>query len=825
LAQAGDGVLNTLAKQRLALGAFGVLLAVSVVALAAWATRPQLGPVIISEIMSSNGHTLADEDGDHRDWIELANIGDEPVELGGYHLSDDPEQLTRWRFPERTLQPGEHLIVWASGKDRARGAGELHSDFRIARTGEPVLLTAPDGTSVIDRLGPVAVPRDVSYGRHPDRPTRTCYFEQPTPGEPNGTECRDEMSTRPPELEPAGGFFTDPVELELSFPDDDEAIWYTLDGSYPDPEGNPRETLTYDGPIRIVDRSGEDDRYTRFVPTVLEDWLPPDRPVPKATVVRARTRWSEEASATYFVGDHLRPDGLPVVSIASDLDHLFDRDTGIMVAGRPFEEWRWGPDYDPDYPPRWRPANYRESGRAWERPPEDDLERGIVLTYCTADGTCELTQHVGLRIHGGVSRTRAQKSLRIYARNDYGSRTIEYPFFGPAGPSTHRRLILRNSGSDWGGTMLMDGYLQSLGSHLAVDTQAYQPTVVFINGEYWGILNLRERFDRHYLAIVHGLDPDAIIFIDQPYEVTSGVDGDETPYRQMLEQLATMDPNDAAALEHVEQHVDVGNLVDYLAMHLFVSNADWPQNNVRIWRNRAEPGGEVHPGDGRWRYLVFDLDASGAFGSSLEIDRDDLARVADADRTPHHETGIPFLTGTLLQNDAFRVRFLTRYADLLNTAFEPSRTLAELDALEALLAPEMQRHTARWNQHQSVDDWHEHIDRLRTFMRQRPGIQRQQLVGYFELDGTVALHVRHDPDRGRVSVNTIDLAAGTPGVADPSDWTGEYFDGVPVTLRAVPADGQRFVRWEGLSSADATDPEVTLTAGGDVSVQAIFADE
>lgn len=123
--------------------------------------------IVLSEIMAANRDTLADEDGDSSDWIELYNYGDEPVDLDGWYLTDDPLDLTGWRFPSVTLEPSHFLNVFASGKDRAETlTGELHTDFLLSSAGEFLALVAADGQTVVSQFSTEFPPQlsDLSYG-------------------------------------------------------------------------------------------------------------------------------------------------------------------------------------------------------------------------------------------------------------------------------------------------------------------------------------------------------------------------------------------------------------------------------------------------------------------------------------------------------------------------------------------------------------------------------------------------------------------------------------------------------------------------------------
>lgn len=186
--------------------------------------------VVLNEIQASNGTTIADEDGDYEDWIELYNTGDSSVNLAGYGLSDDYDRPYRWRLPSVTIAPGEFLLVWASGKDRSNTGSPLHTNFSISSAGEEVILTDPNGMRV-DEHEPRSIPRDYSYGRVPDGSDNWFYFTDPTPDAPNDTEAYGEIVSQP-EISHNEGLYAEPIFLSLSAPDGAE-IYYTIDGSEP----------------------------------------------------------------------------------------------------------------------------------------------------------------------------------------------------------------------------------------------------------------------------------------------------------------------------------------------------------------------------------------------------------------------------------------------------------------------------------------------------------------------------------------------------------------------------------------------------------------
>jgi hypothetical protein len=781
-------------------------------------------PPMITEVSVANGGTLADEDGDHPAWVELHNPSSSPLALDGYRLGSDVREPSGWDLPDVELAADDHLVVFASGKDRRDE--EAHADFTLPRSGGELVLL--DGDRVVDQVDVPETARNVSLIRHPAEPTVWCVTTAPTPGASNTDDCRPPVLAGPPRFSEPGGVHASPVTLDLEADPAAGPILYTLDGSYPDPVTNGDRTHVHEGPITIgpggevADGEGRElgdhDPITP-IETIPDQPEGPEEPVQAATVVRARTVNGRDTAETYFVGQDMHRAELPLLSLALDPGFLFDHETGLYVPGVVHERWREGPAYDPDLP-RWEiPANYMRRGRTWERPPADDLHRAAVLALCEPGADCAYTQHLGVRIHGGATRAFRQKSLRLYARNDYGERTIEYPMFGEAAPDDHRRLMLRNSGNDWPRTMFLDGYLQTLISHLPLETQAFRPAVLFLNGEYWGIHNLRERYDRHHLEAVHGVDPDQVIRLDPSLMIDDGRPGDEASFTQVLELLRDEDPASPEVLAEVEAAVDLDDLIEYLVVQLFTGNTDWPGGNLGMWRVRdadrpddaapasieeggATAGTDRGPGgrdvtDGRWRWLTYDLDHAG--NNELDVGFDNLERVLSLAPAPDEGltvgSGIPWLVSRLLENPEFEQRLLRTFGEQLDTSFRPERSVPMIDELEELIEDEIELHIERWRPHRDVDHWREQVEDLRRFMRQRPERVRQQLVETFELAGTATVELRHDPDAGSMQMGSVPVDRATPGIADPAAWRTEVFQGVPTVVTATPVDGGGLDGW------------------------------
>ncbi|MDG5766204.1 CotH kinase family protein [Balneolales bacterium ANBcel1] len=790
----------------------------------------------LNEIMASNGATIADEDGDNEDWVEIYYAGEEPLNLEGFGLSDDYDRPFRWEFPDITIQPGEFLLVWASNKDRRDPAGELHTNFAISSAGEEVILTAPDGER-LDELPPTEIPTDISIGRYPDGIGDWYFYTNPTPGEPNGDDGYQEM-LEPVSFSHQGGFYTGDFQLELSHPDPDVTIIYTLDGSEPDP--NNLDGTTYQHmdryrtweqqllektftshvynpsqPLTIRDRTDEPNYFSRMQTAFEQTPTPyyfPNHPIFKGTVVRVKALKDGSISdgiqtQSYFVtGEGRDRYTLPVISFAIQEDHLFSYDNGIYVPGMIYDQ-----DGDPSTAGN-APANYTQRGIEWERPASMEL-------FEPESAHPNFSQNIGVRIHGGWSRAHPQKSLRLYARNQYGDNRFYYRMFPDQPYGEFNRLMLRASGNDWTETMLRDAAMQAMIGHMKFDTQAYRPFITFINGEYWGLINMRERYDKHYLARVHGVDPENIDLLT--YNATVK-EGSNDHYLAMMDYIDDNDIRDSAHYAEIQTRMDIENYIDYQIGQIFVGNTDWPGNNIDFWRYRTDQYEPDAPPqhDGRWRWLAYDLD----FGLWLYGRGPDYDVLRHALGEKDHPHGNPswstVLFSSLIENEQFRQDFITRYLDQLNTAFQTDRTRRIINEMAAQIEPEFNEHRNRW----SRGNFGIINSQLIPYVEQRPEYARQHLRDRFNIAGEHNLTVDlSDKAAGYVRVNTVDIHAETPGVsADPWPWTGVYFQDIPVTLKAQALPGFEFSHWEGVDEAVADDKELVLQLNSDASVTAVF---
>ncbi|MCB4362826.1 CotH kinase family protein [Hydrogenophaga taeniospiralis] len=683
------------------------------------------------------------------------------------------------------------------------------------------------------------------------------------------------------------GFYDSDISVALSHPDPTVAVYYTLDGSDPDPDnvngttyryklqypkdpGDPfgefhaqtYRSVRYKHPIRITDRSKEPDRIAR-ISTTLHDVEPyyvtplmalsatqrrvndavepingglasfnqsiqdrlgttdfqlpaiptidqrPQARLLKGTVLRAIAikkggARSDIATASYFVIPR-QTFKLPVVSLVTQEDRLFGYEQGVMVAGKTFDDFR-----------RKYPSHRIRGGTApanWHARGDDIPAHFQYFPAVEKPEKASMDQRIGVRVHGGFSRSNASKSLRLYARKRYGKNKFQHPVFGE--DHNHKKLILRNSGNDFQKTMFKDAAAQAVVRHLNIETQGYQPVVTFINGEYWGLLNLREYFDTDHFSEKYAIPEKDIELVEN----NAVIEGDPTHWNLVMAFFEKSDLRREEAYRQASKLIDIDSLIDHQIANIFIGNVDWPHNNVKAWRYRGKAPRYASQGvlDGRWRWLQYDADLA------LTIPSVNILAGALHPRGTKNLDGVAWSTlllRKLMENDDFRTRFINRFADLLSTTFDAEHTSRTVLQLQNDIRPEMPRHLERWKVPANVDVWAQHVQSMLTFLRQRPAIQRAQLIDQFQLKGTYSLTVDiPDARQGHIRINTLQ----TPDLPDHPGaegvWTGIYFSGVPLELEAIAKPCYAFKRWRGI---DSTNASTRITATQDTQVAAEF---
>jgi len=630
----------------------------------------------INEVMYSNGRTWVDDDGDYPDWIELKNMSDKPLDLEGCHLTDNPGQVTKWTFPSVTMKPGALLVIFTSGKNRTDTDRELHTNFSLSRK-EFVLLTAPDGKIIEKTLLSESLPEESSQGF--DVTGKWTFFPIPSPLREN----REGIAQKLPEMkfshEP--GIYEKTIELAMTIKNGEGEIHYTLDGKDP----------VWESPLYKESLQLDKSR------------------VIKARVFSGENNFGPVLCGSWFIGiKH----NLPVISLISDKDDLFDREKGILVKGNYAQK---------DFP--YLGANF------WQ-----DWEKKTRIEMYNTEGGREFSQTGGLKIFGAFSRGMDQKSLQVIFRRDYGESRLKYPLFPGYDRYSYKSIVLRTSGQDAFRTKIRDALTARLASAIGMDTQEYRPVVLYLNGRYWGLYNIREKMDKYTLAWKNRLgNPDNIDLIQANRTV---MDGDYDRYSTLLRFIRKNPLSKEENYKLIQTMINLDNYMDYLIVQTYVGNVD--SGNIRFWREKNDSA--------LWEWIVFDTDYS-----YYKYKDDSISFWFNPKGTGYNNLFSTELTNSLLKNKQFRTAFRKRYKERLDGPLSAETVIAGVNDMTALIKDEMPAQVKRWqlNGGKSVEKQWEDI---RKFARRRPIYIMRYLDKYLaKYDRKKKTAKKKEPDEKAIS--------------------------------------------------------------------------
>jgi hypothetical protein len=646
----------------------------------------------------------------------LVNLIGTGEERHRYEIPLDPGQngldLSRLNgFELRPVAPGRTSRILVTDFEFSHGGYFLHTNFEINSAGETLILSKPSG-EVLDRFETIALKRDVSYGISALESGHKRVFSSPTPGAANGgPEFLGICS--PPVWDVESGFFRTAVSTRATRSGSCE-VYYTRDGSPPS-----RTSSKLEAPLQLDSTT-----------------------VVKSTAAGEQWLESEIETQTYFIDDeHV----VPIVSISTTASLLFDDVSGIYAKG---------PFASAEYP--YKGANF------WQ-----DREIPATVQFFETDGSRAFSGDIGLSIFGNYSRGQPMKSFAVHFRGKYGQSHLEYPLF-PSRPqlTSFDSFVLRNSGGDFGKTMIRDAMESSLTDGMNLDYQAYRPAVVYVNGEYFGLYNLMEKVNADYFDTHFGWDESEFDLL-RPGKASAQV-GTARAWTEFADWLKT---NGAASNDnyaYVTDRVDVDDFIDYNCAELYFGNSDWPGNNVKWYKAHAEGS--------KYRWILYDSDAA-----YYKPDFDALVQATTLNDTWPNPEWSTLLLRSLLANESFTARFLSRCAVRMATNFSTERALSRIDAMSAEIAAEIPRFAARWQLSEAA-----HLaalERLRDFARARPAFIFDSFARFFGLPGTAVLTI--DPGIGTVLVDGIAIA-GSPIRMN-------VFVDSPITLEVVAPTERSFL--------------------------------
>lgn len=664
--------------------------------------------IVINEFMSSNYASWYDENQNTPDWIELYNSSNSSVNLSNYALSDKRDNLRKWVFLNDTIGAKSILIIAASGENKKQPNSALHTNFKISAEGERLFLTNNAGI-IIDSTPKVPLPANYSYGRIKDGNDTMGVFFQSTPNASNNSSFFIEEISFSRKF----GFHSAPFNLQLTCSD---SIYYSIDGSEPT-----TQSKLYANTIRI---DAKPKSVISLIPTThirndsesqLENqfgFKVPDKETRRGVAFRAQSFKNGQPTSKIYSGTFFTNAdkySFPVISLILDSNHLFNYVRGIYVPGINWAESNVG----------WT-GNYYQRGRDWERIAS--------MEFFNEHRFKQFSETIGLRISGKKSRDYPQKSLRVYFRKNYGKSEIPNYFFQQRAYDELQRISLRSSFTYWNDQNLLfqDDIIHELAwrSGLNIDVQHSQPSIVFINGEYWGIHNIRERQDNDHISDLYDIPKNGVNIISGNLNLE---EGDPKSFKDLLEFTIINELSNLTNYAHVESIIDIDSYVDYFIIETFLGNSDWPDNNMKMWRKNEEGS--------KWRWLLYDVDATGVYPNNnpfifLKDTANDQVQ----------------LFRSLMESGIFVERFTNRYFELLSTSFLPFRIQEMVKIKMELYGPEISAHIDRWGNPVSYENWIEGCKQFLDFLDKRPCVVQQALIDLFELPKKDILNCIEEPE-------------------------------------------------------------------------------
>ena len=661
-----------------------------------------LGHPVINEVCSDNFSVICDETGSYYDYIELYNPTDTDYDQPLY-LSDDKGNPKKYRIEENIPAKG-YLIVYLS-KDESQLP--LHAPFGISRKGEAIFLSDEDG-SFSEVLYVPPLPYDTAYCSQSDGESKFFTME-PTPGSSNDGAAQIQTKFDPsPVFSLEDGFYAEGTELEI-IATNRYKVFYTTDGSVPDESSD-----VYSGPIQLFDHTSDANIYAGEI--MYPTYTPPSYNVDKANVIRAVAvdrltgNKSRVVSHVYFCGFDSKSeyDNVPVVSIIADPDDLFGYENGIFALGKEYDNYKEMGGFT-DLPEDEVPASFVNSeGETIYRFQHTNsslggrgAEREIKFTYFDEDHKLSFSQMTGMRIAGESSRYNFQKSLNIFPRDIYeGNGYFEKTFFHDG----ENKVRLRRGDSNlW----FQEPFIQYAAEDIGILIEHSKEAAVFVNGEYWGVYNLKEQYDEEYFA-AYGIKPEKLWLIKNDLPEFGDEEAYES-YNYAMDLISYSDASDPEVYSEIEGLVDIDNLIDYFCTLIIFDNQDiLPRHNQELFCTK-EASGEPYS-DGRWRWIAYDLDVtcnspdSNTFAFYRELG-DNM-----------------YLPGCLYENDEFREKFVSRMEYLLDNEYSYDNLHKQLSAWDEEYRAQNIKTLMRYfdrDEQEAAAEYQAELDRVDDFFRQR----------------------------------------------------------------------------------------------------------
>jgi len=602
---------------------------------------------------------------------------------------------------------------------------QLHTNFKLDGNGENIYLFNSQA-ELVHSLRVESPQTDISIGLKPNG-SSTINWLNPTPGSSNNTVSFYTDTLKEPIFSQLSGVYSSLFSVSISNPNSvNSKLVYTLDGSTPT-----INSAIYSNPIQII---GNSVVRAKIFPIDTNGFLP-----------------SNTASSTYLIGvAHTTP----ILMVTTDGANLY------------------GPN-----------GIFDNFNSDWLKPAHAVyLNEGIghPLLFET---------RAAMRMDGGAggSRSHPQHSFRLsFANGALGENPIEYPLI-PDRPNRNKYsdIYLRNGSNQYLTLPYKDAsQVRMMSEGTKNYYSAYRPISVYINGQYFGLYELREKFNTEYFEEHDGANKDSLEILSLSYFynlVLRAVEGDVDNFWSSYASFLGINTNQSDYWSLADQHFDLKHYTDYIIGESWMGNVDWPGNNIKIYRSDKT--------NQRWRFALIDLELSLQPNGWTSCTDNHIRYMLDRD------PNIPYINIWLrsIQNDFYRNYFINRFADLMNTSYSNEQILTTEESFYLGMYPEMDNEFARWGDPNNVQgQLNQFTENHLTFSSElacRNNVIRDNLLSEFNLTKKVNVNLSVEPDSsGFIQLNTI-KPMNYP-------WNGIYFDGVPIDMSPVARPGYEFSHWK-----------------------------
>lgn len=563
-----------------------------------------------------------------------------------------------------------------------------------------------------------------------------------------------------------GGVFKKGFTLSLSAPDG-YTIYYTTDGSDPRTNG-----IKYTSGISI--NNTDKVRWGNVIKTAISKIggsTPSSDRLFGGTVIKACAKKGSDVTAvytnTYFVSERLAASGVTLMSMSLDIDDFLGNENGAYYTYQ-YDLWATRP-----------------RSRAF-------------LEVIGRDGEKKGGSYIEFAVSGNGSSGHPMKSLRLYYKkpldlNDPATNSLEYDLFDGWAENTNgqtvtsfKRILIRNSGNDFATTYLRDAFCQRMAKDLNVDSMAWQPTLVFVNGEFWGMYNCRERYSPEYFNQRYGVLEENVAIVENEsplkygsadfswnndYVSSAGDPAQATEFNNLVAYIKSHNLSDAETYKYVSDRIDVDSFIDYWIVSTYFCNMDWPGNNIKVWRNTnaSDPSGM----DTKWRFVLLDLDHCLAYANCNNYATYMFDRINNSTRCGSVMYGF-------MQNEEFKKKFATRAYELVNEYFAPEYSTEILNQMVSDIDPIIDYQFERYASGGNRSHWNSQISVMKDFLENRPAHYLSQIYSYtgyseeqLSHNSNKKVNVNYNENRMTLKVNGSVISSGSNITFSPAGGEAE----------------------------------------------------